>query len=134
MHRRTSWRTTCVIRESAPIRAWGYAWSAASEMVIGLLAVLKAGGAYVPLDPSYPAQRLQYLLSDSAPVLLLTDEVGRAALRANQLSVPAIDLKDDRERWSRALDGEPPRGSSGLRSDHLAYVIYTSVPPASPRE
>ncbi len=47
------------------------------QMVVGLLAILKAGGAYVPLDPSYPAQRLKYLLSDSAPVLLLTDEKRR---------------------------------------------------------
>ena len=42
------------------------------EMVIGLLAVLKAGGAYVPLDPSYPPDRLNYMLADSAPVAVLT--------------------------------------------------------------
>ena len=42
------------------------------EMVVGLLAVLKAGGAYVPLDPAYPAERLRYMIEDSAPVVLLT--------------------------------------------------------------
>src|SRR5581483_1274673 len=38
------------------------------EMVVGMLAVLKAGGAYVPLDLSYPEERLQFILGDSAPV------------------------------------------------------------------
>ncbi|MFL5538259.1 MAG: condensation domain-containing protein, partial [Longimicrobiaceae bacterium] len=36
------------------------------EMVVSLLAVLKAGGAYVPLDPGLPAERLAYMLEDSA--------------------------------------------------------------------
>jgi non-ribosomal peptide synthetase component F len=44
------------------------------EMVIALLAVLKAGGAYVPLDPVYPQERLRFMLKDSAPVVLLTQE------------------------------------------------------------
>jgi hypothetical protein len=36
------------------------------EMVVSLLAVLKAGGAYVPLDRGLPAERLAYMLDDSA--------------------------------------------------------------------
>ncbi|HEU4558058.1 MAG TPA: amino acid adenylation domain-containing protein, partial [Longimicrobium sp.] len=41
------------------------------EMMVGLLGVLKAGGAYVPLDPGYPAERLAYMLADSAPAVVL---------------------------------------------------------------
>src|SRR5262249_29423135 len=52
------------------------------EMVVGLLGILKAGGAYVPLDPGYPAQRLQYMLEDAQPAVLLTQEQLRAQLPA----------------------------------------------------
>ena len=43
-----------------------------AEMLVCLLGVLKAGAAYVPLDPSYPLQRLQYLLEDAAPKVVIT--------------------------------------------------------------
>jgi non-ribosomal peptide synthetase component F len=41
------------------------------EMVVGLLAVLKAGGAYVPLDQQYQPERLEYMLQDAAPRVVL---------------------------------------------------------------
>ncbi|MEE7624536.1 amino acid adenylation domain-containing protein, partial [Methylobacter sp. Wu8] len=50
------------------------------EMVIGLLGILKAGGAYLPLDPSYPQDRLEFMLSDVTPPVILT----QAALSAKQ--------------------------------------------------
>ncbi|MDE9499895.1 AMP-binding protein, partial [Xenorhabdus bovienii] len=50
------------------------------DMVIGMLGILKAGAGYVPLDPEYPAERLAYILSDSAPKLLLTQQHLQARL------------------------------------------------------
>jgi non-ribosomal peptide synthetase component F len=66
------------------------------EMVVGLLAILKAGGAYVPLDPAYPAERLAYMLEDSAPVAVLTHPQAQARLPAAfggaAAAIPVIDL------------------------------------------
>ncbi|KFF74861.1 hypothetical protein HX13_12810 [Chryseobacterium sp. P1-3] len=36
------------------------------QMLIAILAVLKSGAAYVPMDPSYPADRIEHILQDTA--------------------------------------------------------------------
>ena len=41
-------------------------------MLICSLGILKAGGAYLPLDPSYPPERLNFMVSDSGAVMLIT--------------------------------------------------------------
>ncbi|WP_367084772.1 amino acid adenylation domain-containing protein [Pseudomonas sp. HOU2] len=90
------------------------------DTLVGLLAILKAGAAYVPLDPAHPAERLSYLLEDSAPIAVLTQRALRGHLPA--LSVPVIEL--DRPTWSAANIGTPK--VPGLTPANLAYVIYTS--------
>jgi len=44
------------------------------EMVLGIMGVLKSGGAYLPMDPEYPRARLEYMLEDTKPPVLLTQE------------------------------------------------------------
>jgi amino acid adenylation domain-containing protein len=107
------------------------------EMVVGLLAILKAGGAYVPLDPAYPAERLAYMLEDSAPVAVLTHPQAQARLPAAfggaAAAIPVIDLEADAEGWAGQLKSNPDRSSVGLTSPHLAYVIYTSGSTGKPK-
>ncbi|WP_455825986.1 amino acid adenylation domain-containing protein [Pseudomonas graminis] len=87
------------------------------DTLVGLLAILKSGACYVPIDPAHPAERLHYLLQDSAPVVVLTQ---RDLLpRLPGLDVPVIVL------------GHPtlhPGSNPGVPVSpvHLAYVIYTS--------
>ncbi|WP_245222899.1 AMP-binding protein, partial [Pseudomonas gingeri] len=90
------------------------------DMLVGLLAILKSGAAYVPLDPSLPTERLAYLLDDSAPRALLTQENLQARLPA--LDAPLILL--DRPTWQAASPANPQ--VPALSPAHLAYVIYTS--------
>ena len=42
------------------------------DLVVSLLGVLKAGGAYLPLDFRYPKERLQWMLEDMQPPVLVT--------------------------------------------------------------
>ncbi|WP_210559034.1 MULTISPECIES: non-ribosomal peptide synthetase [unclassified Pseudomonas] len=90
------------------------------DTLVGLLAILKAGAAYVPLDPAHPAERLSYLLEDSAPIAVLTQRALRGHLPA--LSVPVIEL--DQPSWPAEHVGAPK--VPGLTPANLAYVIYTS--------
>ncbi|MGK3939207.1 condensation domain-containing protein [Streptomyces sp. RP5T] len=43
-----------------------------TEMIVSLLAVLKAGAAYLPIDPAYPRERIEFMLTDARPALLIT--------------------------------------------------------------
>ncbi|MDD5275159.1 MAG: amino acid adenylation domain-containing protein [Methylovulum sp.] len=96
------------------------------EMVVGLLGILKAGGAYIPLDPSYPADRLGYMLSDSAPVALLSQsavQIGLPDLAA--LKLPTLLLDKDAP-LAHYPGHNPDTAALGLTPQHLAYIIYTS--------
>ncbi|MBV9110545.1 MAG: amino acid adenylation domain-containing protein, partial [Gemmatimonadetes bacterium] len=99
------------------------------EMVVSLLAVLKAGGAYVPLDPGLPAERLAYMLDDSAVPVLLTQERLRAVLPARD-GVRVVSV-DGARREIAAESAENPE--SGAGPDSLAYVIYTSGSTGRPK-
>src|SRR6185437_14316646 len=95
-------------------------------MMVGLLGVLKAGGAYVPLDPSYPQERLQYLVQQSAPSVLLTEPQLRARFEPCGHSMEVLELSAEIGPWSSAAATNPDRSSVGLKPQHLAYMIYTS--------
>ncbi|MNB57846.1 Gramicidin S synthase 2 [compost metagenome] len=97
------------------------------EMVIGLLAINKAGAAYVPLDPAYPAERLAYMLEDSAPAVVLVHGATRTLL--GEFSAPVIDL--DQNTW-QSLPADNPQIPT-LTPQHSAYVIYTSGSTGQPK-
>ncbi|HZG43251.1 MAG TPA: amino acid adenylation domain-containing protein, partial [Longimicrobium sp.] len=99
------------------------------EMVVGILAVLKAGGAYVPLDPGYPAERLAFIMADSATPVLLTRETLRGALPARE-GVEVVSLDGAAEEIA-AESAENAQG--GVGPDSLAYVIYTSGSTGAPK-
>jgi amino acid adenylation domain-containing protein len=100
-------------------------------MVVGILGILKAGGAYVPLDPSYPFERLQLVLEDAAPGVLLTQGHLKERLGTAMASVVLLDTYWDDISSESASNLDDVR--SELRADHLAYVIYTSGSTGKPK-
>nr|WP_298114541.1 non-ribosomal peptide synthetase [uncultured Pseudomonas sp.] len=92
------------------------------ELVLALLAVLRAGAAYVPLDPNWPAARLQKILADAQPQLLLSES-------------PRDDLHDQSLRLADLLSGNQAGLAplDSIRLDHAAYLLYTSGTSGEPK-
>ncbi|MGH7830636.1 MAG: non-ribosomal peptide synthetase, partial [Candidatus Binatia bacterium] len=99
-----------------------------SEMVVALLAALKAGGAYVPLDPEYPRERLEFILEDAHPAVLLTEQA--LAERLPDHKATAVYVDRDREAINQESNVNP---AGGRIADSLAYVIYTSGSTGKPK-
>jgi amino acid adenylation domain-containing protein len=96
------------------------------DLVPAVLGVLKAGGAYIPLDPLYPADRIEFMVADAQPRLMLTQAayLEGAAEPNRRIALDSVG----------ALDGfpeeNPPTVAGG---DDLAYVIYTSGSTGQPK-
>lgn len=91
------------------------------HLVAALLAVLRAGAAYVPLDPSHPEDRIRYLLEDTGPALVITDDTGpvpefRSVRFADLIGGDAVDAV------------APPASPS-----RSAYIVHTSGTTGRPK-
>jgi amino acid adenylation domain-containing protein len=100
------------------------------EMVVALFAVWKAGAAYVPLDPDSPRERLDFLLDDAAPAVLLTQ-----AHLAGQFApaCPLLTLDAESLPWAHQPTTNPLPSVIGVAPHHLAYIIYTSGSTGTPK-
>ena len=90
-----------------------------AAMVAAVLAVVKTGAAYLPVDLAYPAGRIEFMLADARPGLVVTTTAAATGLPA--VGPPRV-LADD-----PAVDAQVVRcRAAPLRAGHLAYVMYTS--------
>lgn len=96
------------------------------ELIVSLIAILIAGGRYLPLDPTYPRERIEFMLSDARPKVVLTQGRLREAVPETAGIVLCVD-----HDWPAEL---PPAEASSLSSpDQAAYVIYTSGSTGRPK-
>ncbi|HEU4962803.1 MAG TPA: amino acid adenylation domain-containing protein, partial [Bacilli bacterium] len=96
-----------------------------AEMMMAVLAVHKAGGAYVPIMPDWPAERIAYLLADSAAQVVLTQE----RLQERLPAVGTVLTVDDPALYAGDASNLEPLP----QPTDLAYVIYTSGSTGKPK-
>ncbi|WP_214516973.1 non-ribosomal peptide synthetase [Streptomyces violaceusniger] len=115
------------------------------EQVVALLAVIKTGGAYLSIDPGQPLQRIDQVLADASPeVVVSTGEVTAHLLerhsgqpRLARSATEWIRLDDPAVRAAvAAADAravtDTDRGRP-LLPGHPAYVMYTSGSTGTPK-
>src|SRR5687768_16177545 len=94
--------------------------------ILALLGIWKAGAAYLPLDVEQPAPRIQLMLEEAAPVLVLTT----AALRERLGLERALCLDEEAVALERQPVSNPCKA---VAAKSLAYVIYTSGSTGRPK-
>ncbi|OXM56486.1 non-ribosomal peptide synthetase [Amycolatopsis thailandensis] len=95
-------------RGAAPERVVAVRLPRSLALVVTELAVAKTGAAFLPVDPGYPAERIEFMLRDADPVLVVDGELDAGA-------------HDDTDLGVRFDPAQP------------AYVIYTSGSTGRPK-
>ncbi len=112
----------------------GIALERSAEMVVALLGVLKSGAAYLPLDSEYPQERLQFMLQDAEPAVVLTSRALAAKLPPGYKLI-VLDEELTRKRLAECpvTNLTQPERLRPLLPQHPAYVIYTSGSTGKPK-
>ncbi|MCA1779340.1 MAG: amino acid adenylation domain-containing protein [Xanthomonadaceae bacterium] len=100
------------------------------SLIEALLAALKCGAAYVPLDPQAPVHRLEQILTDAQPVILLTGADHLDRLQAADCDAELVVLERDGEDIAAAVDNLPLPTPD---AEWPAYRIYTSGSTGRPK-
>ncbi|GGR89707.1 hypothetical protein GCM10010252_30750 [Streptomyces aureoverticillatus] len=108
----------------------GLALPRSTDQIVTVLAIIKAGGCYLPLDPEYPAERLEFMLRDAAPVLVVTHARIAAELPGGACPYLVLDEPDTEAAQARE-PAEPVAATT--HPDQLAYVMYTSGSTGRPK-
>ena len=104
------------------------------EMVVALLAILKAGGVYWAIEENLPNERLELVLKEARPLVILANQAALQTLADLIARIPIDSLivvpmegpscPDDGQTW-----GEGTFAQSGSP----AYVSYTSGSTGQPK-
>ncbi len=81
-------------------------------MIAVLLATLKAGAAYVPVDPAYPADRVDFMMADVQPSMVVDESISEVDLSGYPDHAPVV---------------------TGVGEQSVAYAMFTSGSTGRPK-
>ncbi|RSN59717.1 non-ribosomal peptide synthetase [Streptomyces sp. WAC 04229] len=98
----------------------GVAMDRSPDLLIAFLAIWKTGAAYVPVDIEYPAERIAFILDDSAVSLVLCTQATRTVAPQDAIVLDAPETRAAVDACTATAPETRPA------PDDLAYVMYTS--------
>lgn len=104
--------------------------SRSKELVTALIAVLKASAAYVPLDQSYPVERLNLIIEDADPCIIITNTDCEPILAG--LSTNAKILNWENNKLKTESKPTSPLKIDISANDN-AYILFTSGSTGRPK-
>jgi amino acid adenylation domain-containing protein len=115
-------------RGAGPGSVVAIAMERSAGMVVAMLGILKSGAAYAALDPSYPRDRLELVVEDANPPVIVTE--ARLVDRLPIAGRPVVCLDDEAEAIASESDG---RLATAVAPSDLCFMIYTSGSTGRPK-
>lgn len=103
----------------------GVVLNRSEKVLITFLGILKAGAGYLPLDPRSPLERMQFMVEDAQPKVIISEK-NLVPLFPEGSAVPLIDI-------DQHLSGKTTNPENQCLPHSLAYVIYTSGSTGKPK-
>ncbi|KAJ6640252.1 Mycosubtilin synthase subunit C [Pseudolycoriella hygida] len=95
------------------------------DLVTTLLAIWKAGACYLPIDPTFPHNRIEHIIGEARPVLLIYDRYddctvfsGTNFVSFKELSIQSSSCSEENINDKNTLTKQDGKGN--------AIVLYTS--------
>jgi amino acid adenylation domain-containing protein len=97
------------------------------ELIISIIAIHKAGAAYLPLDSRYPKDRINAILEDGNPKLILSTSGNAKNLPENDNVIIIDDI------LTNPLSVNDTNPNIKVSSKNLAYLLFTSGSTGRPK-
>lgn len=100
------------------------------DVIAALLAIWKTGSAYLPLEPNFPPNRIEHIVNEAKPALVICDhDSDRTLFHANSMSFNELLTQSS----NCSEDDIHTQHSVSRSEDDVAVILYTSGSTGTPK-
>ena len=97
------------------------------NLIVVILGILKSGSAYVPIDPGYPDERINYIIKDCAPGIIITSKNNIHRITQTDRVILQLD-----QEMGEIRKNHTTAPKIKITPQNLAYILYTSSATGKP--